>query len=236
MTALLYLENSYLKECEASVVNADGSVVVLDRTILYPQGGGQPSDTGVLTRMSDNTSFKVVLVKKQEGVVIHTTDKPGLSAGDVVRVVVDWEPRYRLMRMHTASHILAAIGHKELGLMITGNQLGVERSRIDFNLENCNREIMQGLVHKANAVIAVGAPVTISSLPREEALKQPGMVKLANALPPSIEVLRIVQMGDVDIQADGGTHVKDIREVGKIIFMSIDNKGKNNRRLYFSLG
>jgi Ser-tRNA(Ala) deacylase AlaX len=239
MTDLLYLNDSYLRECEALVEYVDGTSIVIDRTVLYPQGGGQPTDTGLLVRQGDNAVFKVTLVRKQEGHVVHTVDKPGLAVGDSVKVVLDWEPRYRLMRMHTAAHLLAAIGHRDLGLLITGNQLGIDKSRIDFNLENCDRTIMENLVRKANELIAKGAAVSVSFLPREEALKMPSIVKLANALPPAIDILRIVTIGDpaqpIDTQADGGTHVKDIRDIGAIRFLAIDNKGKSNRRLYFAI-
>lgn len=233
MTDLLCLQDSYRKDCEAMVIYADGKEVVLDTTVLYPQGGGQPSDTGTLTRGAD--VFNVIAVRKKDGQVVHELDKEGIAVGDQVSVEVEWEQRYRLMRMHTAAHVLSAVAYKETGLLITGNQLGVEKSHLDFNLEQCDKEYMRSLVDKANALVERGMPVEVSFLPREEAFKIPGIVKLAKALPPNVMILRIVTIGDLDIEADGGTHVKDIKEIGKIVFLSVDNKGKDKRRMYFSL-
>jgi Ser-tRNA(Ala) deacylase AlaX len=233
MTELLHLQDSYLRECEARVLYSDGKEVMLDQTVLYPQGGGQPTDTGTLFR--NNDLFKVLAVKKKDGDIVHELDREGLLVGDAVKVVVDWERRYRHMRMHTAAHLLSTVAYKEIGLLITGNQLGADKSRLDFNLEQCDRSVMQSIVDKTNALITKGAKTRVDFLPREEALKIPSVIKLAGAFPPNIPTLRILSIGDFDRQADGGTHVADIREIGKIIFLGIDNKGKNNRRLYFSL-
>ena len=233
MTDLIYLQDSYQRECDATVLYADGTSVVLDQTVLYAQGGGQPFDTGAIARGGD--TFKVVAVKKKDGQVVHELDRPGLAVGDAAHVTVDWERRYRLMRMHTASHVLCAVGHKELGIKITGNQLDLQKSRMDFDLEDCDKAIMQGIVDKANALIVQGASISISFMSREEALKIPSMVKLAGALPPEIPIWRLVGIEGIDLQADGGTHVKDIKEIGKIMLLSVDNKVKDNRRIYFTL-
>ena len=225
-----------MKECESAVVAVrDGKYVTLDKTIFYPIGGGQPSDKGKIVRISDGKEFNVTFVKKENGEAVHELDAEGLAQGDKVRCVLDWERRHVLMRMHTAAHILASIFYKEGGAQITGNQIDVDKSRFDFSMENFDREKMETYVAKANGVFQQDIPVKIYSLPREEAFKIEGIVKLAGALPPSISVLRIVEIPNVDIQADGGTHVKSTKEIGTIEILRLDNKGKENKRIYFTL-
>ena len=188
------------------------------------------SDTGKLG------AAKVTEVLKENGEVIHLVDSSSsFSAGQSVHGVVDWERRYRVMRMHTTAHILCAIVNRETGALITGNQISPDESRIDFNLEQFDREKISDYIKAANEVVARGLEVKSYFMNREAALKIPGLVKLANALPPSVDVLRIVQIGDVDTQADGGVHVGNTREIGEIVVNRTENKGKNNRRLYFSL-
>ena len=229
-----YLLDSYVKTLNTKVVSLiDPTHIVLEDTIFYPQGGGQPSDTGALVR-TDGKEFSVKKVRKQGDSLVHEVEE-GLSAGDEVLCTIDWDRRYKLMRMHTSSHIICAIINKHTGALITGNQLDVEKSRIDFNIENYDREAIDIYIKEANEKIAKGAPVSISFMSREAALNIPHMVKLAGALPPDIKELRIVKIGDIDEQADGGTHVKDAKEIGTIQLISVDNKGKNNRRLYFTV-
>ena len=236
MTEAIYLTDSYMKEFDAKVVSVkDDKYVVLDKTQFYPQSGGQPTDTGVLKRASDGKEFKVVFAKKIGEDISHEVAEPGLKQGDVVQGVLDWENRYRLMRMHTAAHIISAIFHKKAGAKITGNQLGLEKSRIDFNLEAFDREQISAYIDEANGLISKGALVSISFMKREEAMALPEIVKLASVLPPAIKELRIVTIEGIDRQADGGTHVKNINEIGQIEIISLENKGKNNRRLYFTI-
>jgi misacylated tRNA(Ala) deacylase len=136
--------------------------------------------------------------------------------------------------MHTAGHILGAMMYGK-GALITGNQLEVDKTRFDFSMESFDPSAFQSIVEEANAAIARNLEVTVSFLPREEALKIPGAVKLAGALPPDIQELRMVKIGDVDCQADGGTHVKNTSEIGRIKLLSLQNKGAKNRRIYYAL-
>jgi len=236
MTNALYLTDSYLKEFDAKVLSVkDNKFVVLNQTVFYPQGGGQPCDTGKLIRKSDNKEFSVVFVGKFGGDISHEVGEEGLQEGDEVHGVIDWDRRYRIMRMHTTAHLLSTIFHKQTGALITGNQLGEEKSRIDFNLEEFDREKIESYVKRANEIAAYGVDVDNYMMPREEAMKKEGMVKLAGALPPEVKELRIVKIGDVDEQADAGTHVKNTKEIGTISIISLGNKGKNNRRLYFTV-
>jgi misacylated tRNA(Ala) deacylase len=177
----------------------------------------------------------VIYVSKFKGGISHEVDKVGLNEGDKVHSILDWKRRYKLMRNHTAAHALAAILVKETGALITGNQLEEDKVRFDFNLENFNREIFQTYIDKANDLFKKDIPVKWYQVPREEAVKIPGVTKLANALPPNIPVLRIVEIKNLDKQADGGTHVKNLKEIGAIEMIKAKNKGKNNRRVYFRL-
>ncbi len=231
----LYLTDSYLKECEATVESVkDGKYVVLDKTIFYPKSGGQPNDTGKLIR-GGSEEFNVIFVGKFDGRISHEVDKPGLAPGDKVKCIIDWERRYTLMRYHTAAHVIASMVNQRTGALITGNQLELDKTRFDFSLENFDRELFNKLVVEANETLQKDIEIKTYSLPREEAMKIPGIVKLAGALPPNIEILRIVEIPGVDIQADGGTHVKNLNEVGQMEILELVNKGKANRRVYFKL-
>ena len=234
MTNALFLDDSYMKDCDATVVSVkDDKYVVLDRTIFYPKGGGQPHDVGKILKGKDE--FQVVYVGKFSGEISHEVDHPGLTSNDQVHCILDWDRRYRLMRSHTASHILASILWKDAGALITGNQLEIDKVRFDFSLENFDREIFQTLISKANELFKKDIPVLWYELPREEALKIPGVIKMSEAFPPEVSRLRIVEIVGVDKQADGGTHLKNLKEVGQIEFLKAENKGKNNRRVYFRL-
>ena len=234
VTKALFLEDSYMKECEATVLSVkDGKYVVLDQTIFYTKGGGQPNDTGKIIK--DTQVYNVVYVGKFSGEISHEVDHPGLQVGDKVHCVLNWEQRYRLMRSHTAAHVLAALLNRGTGALITGNQLEEDHVRFDFSLEKFDRELLEGYLAKANDLFGTDIAVKWYQLPREEAMKIPGVVKMAQAFPPDLPVLRIVEIVGVDKQADGGTHVRNLKEVGKVELMKTENKGKNNRRIYFKL-
>ncbi|MCX6769335.1 MAG: alanyl-tRNA editing protein [Candidatus Micrarchaeota archaeon] len=234
MTELIALSDSYARECTSKALEVvEGKFVVLDKSIFAPRGGGLPSDTGKIMRGNDE--FKVLYVVKKEGKILHELDRGGILAGEEVKCELNWERRHRLMRMHTAGHILSAIMFAKSGILITGNAIDIDKSRFDFSMENFDKAAFQSLIDEANVQIARGLEVSVSSLPRDEALKLPGMVKLAGALPPEVKELRIVKIGDVDLQADGGVHVKNTSEIGKLVFIDAENKGKNNRRVYFGL-
>ena len=241
----LYLSDSYARTCSARVqAVTEGKFIALDAHIFSPRGGGLVSDTGKLVRKSDGAVFPVLYVVKKDGAILHEVGSeggaggktaPGLAAGDEVTCEIDWERRHRLMRSHTAGHVLSAIMFRKSGILITGNAIDIDKCRFDFSMETFDKDAFQSLIDEANAAIARNLDISISSLPREQALLMPGMVKLAGALPPDVKELRIVKIGDVDEQADGGVHVKNTSEIGKIIFLSAENKGKINRRVYFSL-
>jgi len=234
MTELIYLTDSYVKEFDAKVVSVkDNKFVVLDKTAFYPNGGGQSNDTGKIIK--DKEEFNIVFVGKFDGNISHEVDKQGLKEGDQVHCVIDWERRYKLMRMHTASHLLSAVFNKESGGLITGNQLGTDESRMDFDLENFDREKMEDYINKTNDIISRDLKISISFMPRSEVEKDPSLARLAKGLMEGIQELRIVAIDDVDKQADGGTHVRSTKEIGNLVLLRLDNKGKNRRRVYFKV-
>ncbi len=230
MTRRLFWDDMYLREFDAEVELVEGNRVVLDQTAFNPRGGGLVSDTGRLNGM------KVIEATKEGDNVFHMLEVPAeLRVGDRVHGALDWDRRFRIMRMHTSAHILSAVVNRETGALITGNQISPDESRVDFNLDNFDREKMSYYIDKVNEAVGRGLDVKTYFMKREEALANPGFVKLANAMPPSLDMLRIVEIGDVDTQADGGVHVKNTREIGKVVGVKTENKGKSNRRLYFTV-
>jgi Ser-tRNA(Ala) deacylase AlaX len=215
MSRKLFWEDCYLKQWEANLVSVDGNRAILDQTAFNPRGGGLVSE-------NDEP--------------IHLVDRPELlRTGETVHCALDWDRRYKIMRMHTSAHILCAVVNRETGALITGNQISPEESRIDLNLEQFDRDKLSDYVKMANDVVKRGVEVRSYFMKRDEAMKVPGLVKLANAAPPSLDVMRIVQIGDVDTQADGGVHVANTREIGEIVITKAENKGKSNRRIYYKL-
>jgi misacylated tRNA(Ala) deacylase len=228
----LYLKDCYLKEFDAVVESVkDGKYVVLNRTAFYPNSGGQPHDTGTL--IHEGREFPVVYTGKFGEVISHEVSETGLKTGDEVKGVIDWDRRYLFMKYHTACHILSAIIHRETGARISGNQLGETKTRVDFSLEDFDRDLIQSYEAKVNEIIDRGLPVSIDIMPREEAFKIPSVVKLKDAFPPDITEIRVINIPDVDRQACGGTHVKNTGEIPHIEIFKAENKGKSNRRIYF---
>jgi len=219
-----------MRTFDAKVISADSDRVVLDQTAFSPRGGGLVSDWGTVNGVN------LAEAVKEEEEIVHLMESPSdFKPGEAVHCVLDWDRRYRIMRMHTAAHILSAVVNGETGALITGNQIAPDESRVDLSLDHFDRERLAYYVERVNGVVRRAVDIKTFFMRREEALATPGLVKLANAMPPSLEMLRIVQIGDVDTQADGGVHVKNTREIGTVTGLKSDNKGKNNRRLYFTV-
>jgi misacylated tRNA(Ala) deacylase len=230
MTRRLFWEDMYAKEFDAAIVGIAGNRVTLDQTAFNPKGGGLVSDTGTLdgARVSE-------VVKEGEEIYHVLESQSPWTVGQSVHGVIDWDRRYKIMRMHTSAHILSAVVNGETGALITGNQISPDESRVDFNLEDFNKDKMTHYVDRVNEAVERGLEVKTFFMKREDVLANPGFVKLANAMPPSLDVLRIVQIGDVDTQADGGVHVGNTKEIGKVTGTRTENKGKSNRRMYFTV-
>lgn len=231
---MLYQDDSYAKEFESTVREVNnGKYIVLDDTAFYPNAGGQPYDTGTVTK--DEEVYKVVYVGKFDGKISHEVDHEGLKVGDKIKGKIDWERRYKLMRYHTAAHVFTKIIFNETGALISGNQLGVDMSRIDFSLETFDKGQVGKWIDETNKLIEKKIPVKVEAIPREEALKIENFVRTMADLLQKIDVLRVINIEGFDKQACGGTHVKNLGEIIGIELVKTENKGKNNRRIYFKL-
>ncbi|MFW9822990.1 MAG: alanine--tRNA ligase-related protein [Candidatus Thorarchaeota archaeon] len=228
------MDDSYLKSWDAKVTNVkDGKYIILDKTAFYPKGGGQPWDEGFIIK--NNEKYKVVYVGKFSGEISHEVEISGLQVGDNVSCELDWERRYTFMRYHTASHLISNILYNKANAKITGNQIEMDKTRMDFSMINYSPEKLRSFVNEANSIIDQDLSITIDYMSRQDVLGKPELARLAVGLPENIAKLRIVKIGDVDIQVDGGTHVNNLSEIGKIEITKTVNKGKNNRRMYFVL-
>lgn len=233
MTEQLWLKDCYVKEFEAEVIDVLGKYVMLSRTAFYPEGGGQPTDKGILKR--GNEEYNVLYVNKVGNEIRHEVDIDGLAKGDKIKGIINWERRHLFMRYHTAAHVLSGVINHKTGALITGNNIAEEKAKLDFNLATFDRNLLGAFVNEANEAIARGLSVNINFLPREEAFKIPAIVKLKMFLPESIQEIRVIDIEGADQQACAGCHVKNTSEIGKIDVLSMENKGKDNRRVYFAL-
>lgn len=229
MTKKLFWDDAYIKEFDAVIQNIDGNKIVLDQTAFNGKGGGLPGDIGWLN------DIPVIDSIKQGDEILHIVqDSSRFHVGDKVHGKLDWDKRYKIMRMHTAAHALIGVFSRSDNLLATGNQVGYDESRIDFNMEILDRNKILEYCEEANKILEKDGEVKIYFMKREEALKDPYMLKLASAMPPNVKEWRIVDLG-FDRQPDGGVHVKHFKEVGKIKITRFENKGKVNRRIYFVL-
>ena len=235
-TKQLYLHDSYQKEFEAKIQNVIGNQIILDQTAFHPLTGGVAHDTGYIAKDDIKHNVVKVEINRETKEITHVLDDAtGLTQGDTVKGVVDWERRHRLMRLHTAAHLIAAIMYRDYNALITGGQVDYEQAKLDFNLPRTEREIFEDAVSKANNEASKETALKIYFLERTEALKLPGIVKLAERMPPQVKELRIVEIPGIDVQADGGPHVNNTREIGEILLLKIENKGKTQRRVYFTV-
>ncbi len=235
-TALLYLEDNYLRDFTATVIAVDEEQrrLALDRTAFYPGGGGQPADTGIL--LIEEHSLPVTRVKREGELVWHWVEGPLPRVGTTLTGRIDWERRYLLMRTHTALHILSAVVYRDYGAKVTGGNMEPGRGRMDFEFAHLTRDLVQEIEAKVNAEVDAARPVTVRILPREEAFQIPDLIRTKiNLLPPHITEVRVVEIVGLDLQADGGTHVANTREVGKVIIPDYKSKGKINKRIYLAL-
>ena len=234
MTELLYHTESYLKEFEASVINLVDTGVVLDRTAFYTGGGGQPSDSGTLT--TEEREYRVNEVKRVDGNLIHQISGDLPTLGSKVSGVIDWERRYLLMRTHTALHILCGVVWRDYGALVTGGDMKPGEGRMDFEFENFSAEFVDELEAKVNAEVAENRDIHAHNLTREEADLVPDLIRTKiNLLPPNIQEIRTIDITGLDLQADGGTHVANTREVGVIKVVGHESKGRINKRIRIAL-
>jgi misacylated tRNA(Ala) deacylase len=233
ITELLYLHDGYLKEFDAAVRAVEGQAVRLDRTAFYPGGGGQPCDVGSLRW--DGGAQQVTEVRRQADAVWHVLDGTPPAAGAAVRGVLDWDRRYAIMRHHSALHVLVGVVYRTFGALVTGGAIYPDRARMDFSLEDLNKDRVAQIEAESNRVIQAGRRIHVRFVSREE-FETSDLTRLArNLLPPAIREVRVIEIEGFDAQADGGTHVVNTNEIGRLTVTKTENKGKVNRRLEIAL-
>jgi misacylated tRNA(Ala) deacylase len=239
MTDELYSHDSYLRTCDAVVVDVRDDSVVLDRTVFYPRGGGQPGDSGVLRwdggecRVTDTTK------SRDDGEIVHTVD-PSMSlpaVGVAVSAELDWDRRYLHMRTHTALHALSGVVYRDFGAKVTGGNMetgGV--ARMDFELDAISQEFGKQVEERLNGRLAEDVPVHVLQMPRAEALGDPELIRTkVSLIPESVDPIRVIDITGIDRQADGGTHVASSGEVGRVRVVKTESKGKGNKRIRIQL-
>ncbi len=227
-TKKLFEEDAYLKKIIAKVVHIRENIVFLDKTIFYAQSGGQPGDIGEITTSSGKKIRILNTTNDSQRNVCHHLETPISYNEDMLQLQIDWQRRYQLMKMHSCMHVICSL----IDADITGCAVGADKSRMDFNLKKNILDKKQ-LSDNLNILITNGAKIDYEWWQKEELQKNPKLVRTAKVLPPSIEdKYRLVNITGIDLQPCGGTHVKNIQEIGKVAITKIKNKGGNNRRIY----
>jgi misacylated tRNA(Ala) deacylase len=233
MTEWLFQQDAYLQRCTARVVESSADGVVLDRTVFYPLGGGQPGDTGALVA-ADGRQWRVIDTRKGEaGRIVHklADGAPPPASGDELEAVLDWDRRYLHMRMHTGLHLLGSV----LRFGVTGGQIATDRSRLDFDTQD---EIFPARVDEAlQSLVAADHPLTCRWITDEELDRQPELIRTMSVQPPrGAGRIRLLEIAGTDLQPCGGTHVRSTGEVGRLVVSKVENKGKHNKRVYVTFG
>ncbi|MBX6320325.1 MAG: alanyl-tRNA editing protein [Rhodospirillaceae bacterium] len=232
MTEELFREDAYLRSAEAVVVAADAMGIVLDRTVFYPTGGGQPGDSGILRR-ADGSILRIADTRKEPRGILHipAPGEPLPASGEPVTAEIDWDRRHRFMRMHTCLHLLCAV----VPAGVTGGQVGPDRSRLDFDTGDMRLE-KDDITARLNALVAADAPVRPRWISDEELAAQPELVRTMSVKPPvGAGRVRLLEIVGIDLQPCGGTHVRRTGEIGPVVVEKIESKGKRNRRVVVAL-
>lgn len=233
-TEVIYHKDSYVKEFTATVTAVDHEQhgVYLDRTAFYPGGGGQPHDMGTL--IAGDKTYVVSRASRGNIHIIEGEELP--EVGTEVTGVLDWDRRYKLMRVHTAMHILCGVVWRDYGASVTGGDMDVLKGRMDFEFERLEQDTIAEIEATINAEMAKDYPIQVKVFPREEAFQIPDLIRTKiNLLPEGIPEVRTVEIVGLDLQADGGTHVAHTGEVGPIHVVKYKSKGGINKRLYVEL-
>lgn len=246
MTDAICYRDAYARSVEGTVVaiepgEAGRLLVTLDRTVFYPGGGGQPPDTGRLVPVADTTAGWSVLGARRAGPdIVHEVEVAEGAAppqvDDAVNAVLDWDRRYLLMRTHTALHTLCGVVWRDHGALVTGGNMEPGRGRLDFEFESLNADLVSAIETTVNAELARERPIHVRNLPRDEAFAIPDLIRTrVNLLPEGISEVRIIDIEGLDLQADGGTHVANTREVGAVRVTGYESKGRINKRIRLEL-
>ena len=224
---MLFIEDPYLKEFNAKILNINLNQITLDQTVFYARSGGQPGDVGQLTT-NGNTINIIDTIKDQENNIIHIAENNiELAIGEKIKGTINWDKRYKHMRMHSALHLLCSV----IPLDVTGGQIGYEKSRLDFNAQDYKIEKGE-IEYKINNLVKEDHEISYQWITYNELEQQPELVRTMSVKPPKINgKIRLVKIGNVDLQPCGGTHVKNTGEIREIKIGKIENKGKLNRRV-----
>ncbi len=234
MTELLCLTEAYWRTFSARVIGLAEDGVILDRTAFYPGGGGQPNDSGSL--QADQRTWAVTGLRKQAGQIVHQIAGPLPAVGTDIEGRLDWERRYQLMRTHTAMHVLCGVVWRDYGAQVTGGNMDPLQGRMDFEFATLRKELVAEIEAAVNREVAAARPVVVRILPRAEAFQIPDLIRTKiNLLPPDIAEVRTVEIVGLDLQADGGTHVANTQEIGRIRIPDYKSKGAINKRFYIEL-
>ena len=238
MTDLLYYAGSYIQTFDATVtaIDEENRAIILDQTAFYPGGGGQPPDKGRI--IWHDSIYTLKRARKQGEDVIHILEV-GDSLPEVgvsVQGEIDWDRRYKLMRTHTALHILCGVVFRDYGASVTGGDMDPLKGRMDFEFETMHKELVTAIEKAVNEEVANARPIRTDILPRDEAFKIPDLIRTKiNLLPEGIQEVRVVEIVGLDLQADGGTHVKNTSEVGHVRVADYKSKGRINKRIYLEV-
>ncbi len=236
MTRKLYWEDAYLKEFSAVVKASESNMVIFDQTAFYPTSGGQLNDTGKI--ISEGKEYCVVDVKEKDGEILHFLDRESeLVNGAVVSCSINWERRYALMRYHTALHVLCAVVENNYNGRWKGGMIYTDKAHVDFDLPSLNSELAEKIVEEANRIIKEKHKVSSRFLPKEEAMANPSLAKTepGRELIKKLDVVRVVEIENFDIQMDGGTHLHNTEEIGMLKLSEFSNKGSNRKRVEISI-
>ena len=229
-TAFLFRDDAYLKEAEAKVLAVtDRRGIVLDRTVFYAASGGQPGDTGSLRRGGGTTAIAATVHGDAKTEIIHVAGDGEMlpEPGETVTAAIDWQRRYRHMRIHTGLHLLSVV----LPFPVTGGSIGVDEGRLDFDIDG-EVPAKEAIEEQLNRLVAAAYPVSDEWITDEELLANPGLVKTMKVKPPmGMGRVRLVRIGDIDLQPCGGTHVRSTAEIGRLAIGKIESKGRQNRRV-----
>ncbi len=238
MTNRIYHRDSYQQEFEAEIIDVDPTLggILLSKTAFYPGGGGQPPDRGHLT-IGGNV-IPVAGLKSISGKIIHIlpSGTPLPKIGTALRGRIDWDYRYQLMRTHTAMHVLCGVIFRDYGASVTGGNMTPLQGRMDFEFASLRKEFVAVIEKSVNLEITSARPVSWQDVPREEALQIPDLIRTKiNLVPSQIAMIRVVEIEGLDLQADGGTHVRNTSEIGQVYIADYKSKGKDNKRIYLQL-
>jgi len=235
--------DAYRRSVDARVAVVEAgetsALLILDRTVFYPGGGGQPADRGLIIRAGDGRSWTVRAARKVGGEIVHELepdDGEPPAVGERIQVDLEWARRLALMRTHTALHALCGVVWRDYGALVTGGNMEPGSGRMDFEFERMSGDLVDAIEAAVNAELMAARDVRVDVLPRDEAFAIPDLIRTkVNLLPPGIEQIRTIEIVGLDLQADGGTHVSNTREVGGIRVTGYESKGRINKRIRIAL-